>query len=218
MDCVIVGAGGHGRVVLDIIRQQGRYRAVGFLDSDPDLRGTSNDGIEVLGSLQLLPSLQRRGVHQVIIAIGDNRTRRCFAEQARDSGLQLINAIHPSANIAESAALGCGVVVAAGALVCAHCRIGDCCILNTGCLIDHESVIGPASHICPGVRIAGRVVVESGAFVGIGATVIQHVRIGRDAVVGAGAVVLDAVAAEQTVVGLPARPISDRCSSPALGH
>jgi acetyltransferase-like isoleucine patch superfamily enzyme len=96
-------------------------------------------------------------------------------------------------------------VVSAGALVCAHCQIGDSVILNTGCIVDHESLIGTATHICPGARLAGRVVVESGAFVGIGATIIQSVRIGYEAVVGAGAVVISDVAPMSTVVGVPAK-------------
>ena len=103
--------------------------------------------------------------------------------------------------------LGRNIVIAAGALVCAHCQIGDSVILNTGCLVDHESLIGTATHICPGARLAGRVTVESGAFVGIGATIIQSTRVGFEAVIGAGAVVIEDVPPMSTVVGVPAKPI-----------
>lgn len=207
MECVIVGAGGHGRVVLDILRHEGRHEVVGFLDSNPDLHGQHVDGVEVLGPLQRLAGLKEKGVRGAIISIGHNGTRRSFCEEVQRLGFEAINAIHPSANIAGNVSLGRGVVVAAGVLVCAHCQIGDAVILNTGCLIDHETMIGTACHICPGVKIAGRVTVESGAFVGIGSTIIQHLRVGHDAVVGAGAVVLTDVAPMTTVVGLPAREV-----------
>jgi acetyltransferase-like isoleucine patch superfamily enzyme len=80
-------------------------------------------------------------------------------------------------------------------------------ILNTGCIVDHETLVGTATHICPGARVAGRVIIESGAFIGIGATIIQSIRIGCEAVVGAGAVVISDVAPMSTVVGVPARQI-----------
>ena len=209
MDCVIIGAGGHGRVVLDIMQHEGRHEVVGFLDSNPDLHGRLMDGVEVLGPIQRLASLKKQGVRGAIVAVGHNGTRRSFGEQVQRLGHELVSAIHPSANIASNVSIGRGVVVAAGALVCAHCQIGDGVILNTGCLVDHETMIGTACHLCPGVKIAGRVTIESGAFVGIGATVIQHVRVGHDSVIGAGAVVLKDVPPMSTVVGLPAREIKN---------
>ena len=207
MECVIIGAGGHGRVVLDIMQHEGRHEVVGFLDSNPDLHGRLMDGVEVLGPIQRLAGLKEQGVLGAIVAVGHNGTRRSFGEQVQRLGHELVSAIHPSANIANNVSMGRGVVVAAGALVCAHCQIGDGVILNTGCLVDHETMIGTACHLCPGVKIAGRVTIESGAFVGIGATVIQHVRVGHDSVIGAGAVVLKDVPPMSTVVGLPAREI-----------
>lgn len=204
---VIIGAGGHGRVVLDILLAAGYNNILGFLDSDIQLHGRRMDGMPVLGSLDLLDELiAQKDVGSAIVAIGNNGTRRHYAETLEARGLELLNAIHPSANIARNARLGRNVVVAAGATVCCHCQIGNSAILNTGCIIDHESMIGTATHICPGARIAGRVTVESGAFLGIGCTVIQGLRIGYEAVVGAGAVVIHDVEPMTTVVGIPAQP------------
>lgn len=207
MDIAIIGAGGHGRVVLDIIQAARTQRAVCFLDSNPALRDRRVDGVPVWGGLELLESLAERGVRGVVVAIGDNGVRRAFADDAMRAGLSLCNAIHPSAQVASTARLGRNVVVAAGAMVCAHCQVGDSAILNTGCIIDHETMIGTGAHICPGVRLAGHVTVESGGFVGIGATVVQNVRVGFDAVIGAGAVVLQDVDPMTTVVGVPARAV-----------
>jgi len=210
MKCVIVGAGGHGRVVLDILTNAREHEVVGFLDSNRELAGRRMDGRQVLGDLSLLPRLREEmNVEGAVVAIGDNGVRRDFAQRIEDGGLELINAIHPSANLAHNVTLGRNTVVAAGALVCAHCQIGDSVILNTGCIVDHESMIGTATHICPGARLAGRVTVESGAFVGIGATIIQNIRLGYESVVGAGAVVISDVHPMTTVVGVPAREIKD---------
>jgi sugar O-acyltransferase (sialic acid O-acetyltransferase NeuD family) len=210
---VIVGAGGHGRVVLDILLSARRYRPVGFLDSNPALHGRRMDGLPILGDLSALSGLAAQGISSAIVAIGDNGTRRGFADQVEGAGFELINAIHPSANLAHNVSLGQNIVISAGALVCAHCQIGDSAILNTGCIVDHETMIGTAAHICPGSRIAGRVTIESGAFVGIGATVLQCLRIGYDSIVGGGAVVTRDVDPMTTVVGVPARPV--KCASDA---
>lgn len=206
--CVVLGCGGHGRVVLDILVNAGQHDVVGFIDSDAVRTGRRVDGVRVLGRPADLTRIRdKHGVSAAIIAIGNNGDRRALADQLDALGFELINAIHPSANLARNVSLGRNVVVAAGALVCAHCQIGDSVILNTGCIVDHESLIATATHICPGARLAGRVTVESGAFVGIGATIIQQVRIGYEAVVGAGAVVTGDVAPLSTVVGVPARQI-----------
>lgn len=206
--CIIVGCGGHGRVVLDILQQAGAYLPVGFVDSDPTTHGRRVDGVKVLGHPDDLPRLRDEvAVERAIVAIGDNGVRREFADHLTSLGFELINAVHPSANLAANASLGRNTVVAAGVLVGAHGQIGDSVILNTGCIVDHETLIGTATHICPGAKIAGRVVIESGAFIGIGATVIQSVRVGCEAIVGAGAVVISDVAPMSTVVGVPARMI-----------
>jgi len=205
MDIVILGAGGHGRVVLDIILAAGQHRPVGFLDNNPSLCGRRIDGVPVLGGMPQAGELAGRGIRGAIVAIGDNGVRRALATELERSGFELVSAAHPSAQIARTAKVGQNVVIAAGAVVCAHTQIGDSVILNTGCIVDHECMIGTAAHICPGARLAGHVTVESGAFVGIGSTVVQNVRIGLEAVVGAGAVVLNDVAPMTTVVGVPAR-------------
>jgi acetyltransferase EpsM len=206
--CLIFGCGGHGRVVLDILVNTGAWDVVGFVDSNRELTGRRVDGVRVLGEPGDLGRIRDElDTNAAIVAVGNNGDRRALADRLDALGFELINAIHPSANLARNVSLGSNTVIAAGALVCAHCQIGDSAILNTGSIVDHESLIGTATHICPGARLAGRVTVESGAFVGIGATVIQHIRVGYEAVVGAGAVVTHDVAPMSTVVGVPAREI-----------
>jgi len=216
--CLIVGCGGHGRVVLDILAHSDRYEPIGFVDSNPRVKDRRIDGVPVLGRPDDMTALREKlCVSNVIIAIGHNGVRRAFADRFEQLDFTLINAVHPSANLARNVTLGRNIVIAAGALVCAHCQIGDSAILNTGCIVDHESTIGTATHVCPGAKIAGRVAVESGAFVGIGATIIQGVRVGCESTIGAGAVVIHDVAPMSTVVGVPAREIKgvDHASAPA---
>lgn len=205
---LILGAGGHGRVVLDILLQTGRCHVVGFLDNNTAIHDRHIDGVPVYGGINQLDRLRRElDIDGVIVAIGDNGVRRGLARKIDAAGIDLLNAIHPSATLAFNATIGRNVVIAAGAVVCAHCQIGSSVILNTGCIIDYQTMIGEGSHICPGVRIAGRVKVEPGTFVGIGATVIPNVTLGCESIVGAGTVVTEDVPALGTVVGVPARPI-----------
>lgn len=205
---LILGAGGHGRVVLDILLHSDGNRVIGFLDNNANVHGRRIDGLPVLGALDQLPQLARaHDIDGVIIAIGDNGVRRGLARDVEAADIELINAVHPSATLACNATLGRNVVIAAGVVVCAHCQIGSSVILNTGCIVDHQTMIGEGSHICPGVRIAGRVKVEPGAFVGIGATIVPKVTLGCESIVGAGAVVIEDVPPLATVVGVPARQV-----------
>lgn len=205
---LILGAGGHGRVVLDILYQAQTVEPVAFLDNNPAIHNRRVDGLPVLGAIDELPAhAHAANANAIIIAIGDNGVRRGLARWVQRLGLNLISAIHPSATIAHSAQLGRNTVVAAGAVVCANCQIGDSVILNTGCIVDYQTMVGEGSHLCPGVRVAGRVKIEPGVFVGIGATIIPQITLGYEATIGAGAVVIDDVPALATVVGVPARAV-----------
>ncbi len=214
VNTLIVGAGGHGKVVLDILRAGGHYRPVGFVDADPRLHGTVVGGLPVLGGVHQLGRLA--GPHRVaavVIAIGDNRARAGYAAAVAEAGLPLATAVHPSAVVAASAVLGRNVVVCAGAVVCADARVGDHAIINTAATVDHECEVGPGVHVCPGAHLAGRVRVDAGALIGLGANVIQCLRVGAGATVGAGAVVVRDVPAGATVVGVPARVVKSAAAA-----
>jgi UDP-perosamine 4-acetyltransferase len=207
MDLVIIGAGGHGRVVLDILRAAGNHNPVGFIDANTALGESSISQLPVIGAPNQLPRLKQKKVRGAIVAIGDNRTRMRYMQMLDELGFELIQAIHPAASVAASASLGRNAVVCAGGIVCADVRLDDCVIVNTGAVVDHECVIRAGAHICPGAVLAGRVNVAEEAFVGLGARVLQCLSVGQGAVVGAGAVVIADVPAGATVVGVPARVI-----------
>ncbi|MGA2232718.1 MAG: acetyltransferase [Tepidisphaeraceae bacterium] len=214
MDVLIIGAGGHGKVVLDILRSAGLHRPVGFLDAAPGLNGTSVGGLPVLGQVNLLPKLKSKA-RGAIVAVGDNRARASYCQLLRQEGYELVNALHPSATISAAARLGNNVVVAAGAVVGTDSELADAVIVNTSAIIDHECQIGLSAHICPAAALAGRVTVGELAFVGLGSRVIQCLSLGRQCVIGAGAVVIRDIPDFATAVGVPARIIKSTAPSPA---
>jgi UDP-perosamine 4-acetyltransferase len=207
MDIVLVGAGGHGRVVLDILRTAGIHSPIGFIDADPELGGKSVGGLPVLGQINLLPKLRSQKVKCAIISIGDNHARRSYAKKLLDYGFDLVNVIHPGSRISSTARLGRNIVVAAGAVISTDAVIGDSVIVNTSAVVDHECQIGEAVHICPGAILAGRIRVGDETFLGLGCNIIQCLNIGAGATVGAGAVVIRDVPDGATVVGVPAKVI-----------
>jgi UDP-perosamine 4-acetyltransferase len=204
---VIVGAGGHARVVSSILAQDSRVNVVGFVDPVLKEPGERINGLPVLGDLGIIPNLRRDGISGAVIAIGDNALRELRSRQLSDQGFDLVNAIHPTAIIEHNAAVGRGVVIAAGAIVCCNAVIRDNCIINTGAIIEHETKVGANVHIAPGVSVAGRVVVGRNSFIGIGATVREYIHIGENVTIGAGAVVVEDIPGNVVAVGVPARPV-----------
>jgi sugar O-acyltransferase (sialic acid O-acetyltransferase NeuD family) len=207
MDVVLIGAGGHGKVVLDILRAQGQHRAVGFLDADPAITGTRIGDLPVLGQINHLPKLAKQKIKGAIVSIGDNRVRLSYARMVMEHGLELINAIHPAAVVSSSARLGKNIVIAAGAVINPEASIADSVIINTAAIIEHECEIAWGVHVCPGAALAGRVRVGAGAFIGLGSRIIQCLTIGEEATIGAGAVVLQDIPPGATAVGVPAKVI-----------
>lgn len=206
MDVLIVGAGGHGRVVLDILRASRQHKVLGFLDADPALAGTEVSSVPVLGHPQHLLKLRGKA-KGAIVAVGDNRARLSYATHLSSAGLELITAVHPAAVVSPTATVGRNTVICAGAIIGPDTRIGDSVIINTSAVVDHECQVADGVHIAPGALLAGRVKVEAGAFVGLGAKIIQCLTVASHATVGAGTVVIRDVASGSTVVGVPARII-----------
>ena len=208
-----IGAGGHAKVVIDILRLMGGYEIVGLLDADKDLWGTEVLGVRVLGDDSLLPQLYEQGIRDAFIGVGtvgNPRPRIDIYDLARQQGFRIVSAIHPKAVIAPSAEIGHDPTVMAGAVINPDARLGDNVIVNTAAVVEHDCVIGYHVHIATGAVLAGTVTVGQGAHVGAGASVRQGITIGERAVVGAGAVVVRDVPAGTTVVGVPAEPLASR--------
>src|SRR5262245_19239535 len=201
----IWGASGHARVVVDIVRLQGKFEIAGFIDDvNPDRKGTIFCGAAILGGKEQLSELLNRGVKQVLLAFGDCKARLDLTSFLQAEGFSLPVAIHPRAVVAAQVEMGAGTVIAAGAVVNPGVKIGRSVIINTSASVDHDCVIGDAVHICPGVHLAGRVTVGEAAQIGIGATVIDGIQIGAGTLIGAGAVVVGNIPDEVVAYGVPA--------------
>ena len=208
---LILGAGGHSKVVAETALASGVASSVAFLDD----RCTGLDscltvlGWPVMGPLVL--SLQADIAAQfeaAVVAIGDAATRLHWIQQLQHAGYHLPVLMHPTAWVSPSAQLGPASVVFAQVAVQAQVSIGTGAILNTGCIVDHDAQLADGVHLGPGSRLAGEVNVGARSWIGIGASVIQQVRIGSDVTIGAGAAVVRDLPNSVTAVGVPARVVS----------
>lgn len=200
---VIIGGGGHGRVVLDCALVSG-VQVAGFLDTNIPV-GELINNIPVLGNNSKLQDADFVAQHRFIVALGDQEARRELSLQIVQQAGELATIIHPSAIISKRVSIGQGTAIIAGAVINTDAKIGDYCIINTGATIDHDVVLEDGVQICPGVNLAGSVHCEADVFIGTGAALIPTIRIGKNSRIGAGAVVLEDVPANMLMVGNPAR-------------
>lgn len=201
---VVVGAGGHAKVIIEMLRQSGHQVAY-CISGDEGQKECL--GVPILVGDAWLDSLRAEGFHRAFVAIGANRARLRMAGVLKKLQYELVNAISPFALISPSARFGVGVAVMAGAIINAEAEIGDLAIVNTGASIDHDCQIGQAAHIAPQCALAGMVTVGEGVFMGIGSCAIPEVNVGKWSTVGAGAVVTKDIPAGVVALGVPARQV-----------
>ena len=194
----LIGAGGHAKVVADILIESGRPPTA-FLDDAP--KHNCIFDIPVIQGLDLPDPTAI-----AIVAIGDNASRTRLAARYSAFGV----AIHPSARVSRDAEIGPGSVVMAGAVINAGTRIGAHCIINSRASVDHDCLIGDFSHVAPGATIGGNVQVGTGTMIGLGANVIHGRIIGDHTVIGAGSTVVHDMASNVVAFGVPARVIRSR--------
>ena len=198
----VIGAGGQGVIVADILRAAGTP-PIAFVDER--LAGTTVLGIRVVASLAAVDH------DAVIVAIGDNVVRRRVTESL--SGERIATAIHPFSSVAPSATVGEGSMISAGAIVCPRASLGRGVLLNTKASVDHDSVIGDFAHISPGATVGGICRIGAEALIALGATVVSQCSVGARTVIGAGAVVIRDIGDDVTAFGVPAAVTSDRRSA-----
>jgi len=198
---IVLGAGGHAKVVIATLHAAG-YQIERLLDDDPARQGGVILGTPVSGPLA---DVERYPGFRAVIAVGDNQARRQITE--RFHGMEWVTVIHPQAIVHPSARFGAGTVVFAGAIIQPDAAIGNHAIINTGATIDHDCRIGDYAHIAPGCHLCGDVTIGDGALLGVGSVVIPGKNIGSRAVIGAGSVVVHDLPSGITAAGTPARPI-----------
>lgn len=196
----ILGAGGHGRVVADCAMAMQRWARVVHYDDDPTLARS------VRGPLDSVFGAEASDT-EFIVALGNGDVRLRWLARLRTAGLRIATVLHPSAVVSAGATVGPGCVVVAGAVVNVGAVLGTGCIVNTLSSVDHDCTLEDGVHVSPGAHLAGEVRVGQRSWIGIGSAVRQRIRIGKDVVVGAGAVVVCDVEDGEAVVGVPARPL-----------
>lgn len=205
MKILIVGGGGHARVVADILFAMDSMEPVGYVAGDVPAGTPGPLGLTVVGGDKDVRRIPHDGL---VVGVGDNALRRRLFERFEAQGETFVNAVHPSAILAPDVVLGRGCMVGPGVIVNTGAVIGDNVILNSGCVVEHDCVIGDHVHVAPGAKLAGAVRVAQTAFIGLGAAVVPGVTVGEGAVLGAGSVTLRDIDPGVTVVGVPARPLT----------
>lgn len=196
---IIIGAGGHGRVVADVAKLCG-YSEISFLD---DSFGTATAECSVVG--KVCAANKYYCTHDFFVAIGNSEVRERIMNEIKSEGGSFATLMHPSAVIGSNVEIGRGSVVMAGVVINAGAVIGEGVIINTSSSVDHDSRIGDYVHVSVGAHLAGTVEVGKRTMIGAGATVINNIDICEDCMVGAGAVVVRNIKNSGTYIGVPAR-------------
>ncbi len=205
---IVVGAGGHAKVLIDAL-QRASIEVIAVTDREVSRHGDTLLGVPIRGDDEWIFRNAPDAV-ELVNGIGSIRPSARRAEVFRafaGRGYTFVRVTHPTAIIGADAELGMSTQVMAGAVVQAGCRIGENVIINTGATLDHDCIIGDHVHVSPRATLCGGVVVGAETHIGAGATVIQGIRIGARCLVAAGAVVVTDVAADTTVMGVPARKV-----------
>lgn len=206
MDIVVIGAGGHCSVVLDILESMidsgDNIFIKGLLDDNPNLYEFR--GYKVLDKIENALFYEDNNT-AFIIAIGNNNIRKSIA--MKFNKLKYFTAIHPSAIISKNAQINKGTVIMPNVVVNAGAKVGSHVILNTCSIIEHDNIIGNYTHISPGVTLCGGVSIGKGCHIGANSTIIQYKSVGENTIIGAGSTVIKDIECNVTAVGSPARVI-----------
>lgn len=202
MNLLILGAGGHGKVVCEIAQLMKKWDMICFLDDNKV--GKEVNGIKVIGSFKDIGQFKREFSH-AFVAIGDNVKRLEWLHYVEAMNFELPVLIHPSSIISKNVQIGKGTVIMPGCVINTNTTIGKGCIINTKASIDHDCEIEDGVHISPGVTIGGSVKIGSKTWICIGATIINNINIGENSIIAAGATVISDIPSNVMAAGIPAK-------------
>ena len=200
---VLLGAGGHCKVVIDHLQLSGA-KVVGILDDDPKAAGREILGCRVIGPIEQLAELKNEAEFAVI-AVTDPAIRMKFAEICRDIGFEVTGFIHPTAVISTSATITPTAQICAGAIINPEADIKDHVVINTRTVVEHDCQVGSYCHIAPSVSLMGNVQVGALTLIGASSVVIPNLRIGSKVIVGAGAIIVKNIEDNSKYVSIPAK-------------
>lgn len=209
-DLYIIGAGGFGREVAWLVERINQVEATwdikGFIDDNKAIKGKIEGGYPILGGTDYL--LEEKKEIWVVCAVGSAKIRKSIIEKTQiNSNIRYATVIDPSVILSHRVEIGEGAIICAGTILTVDITIGKHVIINLDCTLGHDDIIEDFVTIYPSVNISGNVIVETCAELGTGMQVIQGKRIGRESILGAGAVVVKDIPEQCTAVGSPARKI-----------
>ena len=195
---VIIGAGGHGKVVADLAKLSG-YEDIIFLDDNLSQKRCGQYFVQGdSGDINKYSC-------DFIVAVGNSEVRKRKINELDKNNKNIVSLIHPRAVVAESVTIGRGSVVMAGAVINADASIGEGCIINTCASVDHDCKVGNYVHISVGAHVSGTVTINENTWIGAGATVINNLDITANCIVGAGALVVKDIVDSGVYVGVPVK-------------
>ncbi len=205
---VVLGSGGHAKVIIEILEAMDQFEIVGCSSGDPD-PPSEVSGYSFLGAFDDLPGLMKKGVKLAAVGVGgwtDNTFRQEVFEMAKEMGFELVKPVHPTVVRPPNVVIGEGTMVGSGAVLMTEAAIGRNVIISSQCLIGHETVIEDHVLVSGAVKVGADVRIRQGALLAFASTVLSRTVVGEDALVAAGAVVVDDVPAHARVFGVPAKP------------
>lgn len=211
---VLIGAGGHCKVIIDIIKSTNEYEIAGITDDNQKHANILD--VPIIGDDSILEQLYKNGVNYAFICVGalnNINLRNTIYRKLELIGFKLPVLIHKNSVVSEFARIGDGTCVLPGAIINAGSKVGKNCIINSGCVIEHDCTIGDNSHISPNVSLAGGVNIGCNTHVGIGSSIIQNINLGNNVTIGAGAVVINNIDDNTLAFGVPAKVISIKDNS-----
>ena len=209
---LLIGGGGHCKVVISQLKKLTELEIVGIVDNYKPI-GSLVSGIKVIGEDEDLKNFYEKGINYALITVGsvrDDLKRAKLFEIVRKIGYKFSVVISPGALVDTSCIIKEGTVIMPGSIINVDSSIGKNCIINSGAIIEHGCKIGNHCHIAPGVHLSGEVEIGDLSFIGIGSTVIQGIKIGKNVTIGAGSVVTNDVSDNAVVAGNPAKIIEKR--------
>lgn len=198
---MIIGSGGHGKVIANIAKDSAVWDEIVFLDDKK--KGESVAGFDVVD--KILNYDKYIDSYKFIVGIGNAIKRKKITKKLLDSKVELATIIHPSTILGIESSIGAGSVIMPGCIIGTSVLIGDSCIINSGTIIEHDCVLQDFVHLSPGVVLSGTVMISEGTWLGTGTKVINNVSISNDIIVGAGSVVINSLDESGTYFGVPAK-------------